>query len=127
MRDLNDQVKELDGDYNKFKAANQRIQMELPRLQDTTLADLHKQEGDAQAALALQVQQLEDKINFQNKSAQESVKQLSNTQKELVTLKENTDTLSTKIDIAMSINNFYGSLKYPQRIEELKRYGIQES
>jgi chromosome segregation ATPase len=127
IRELNEQLRELDGEYEKFKGANQRIQMELPRLQDSTLTELHKAESDAQASLTQQVQQLEDKINYQNKKAQDSVKVLSTTQKELVTLKEKAETLSTKIEIAQSISTFYDSLKYPQRIQELKRFGVQES
>lgn len=47
IRELDEQVKDLDGEYQKYRNANQRIQMELPRLQDQTLTELHKAEGDA--------------------------------------------------------------------------------
>lgn len=42
-----------------------------------------------------------------------------------MTLKEKSETLATKVDIAKSISTFYDSLKYPQRIADLKRYGVQ--
>lgn len=32
IRELNEQLRDLGGEYEKFKSANQRIQMELPRL-----------------------------------------------------------------------------------------------
>lgn len=63
---------------------------------------------------------LNQKIKDQNELAQQKVKELTATQKEQAKLKNQIDTLTSKIDIASSISTYHDSCNYARRIQELK-------
>jgi len=62
---------------------------------------------------------MEDKIREQNDLVQTNVMDLALTQKQLKKLKNQTDTLSSKIEISSSVSQYYESCNYKEKCKIL--------
>ena len=65
--------------------------------------------------------ELENKINQQNESAQENVRTLIETQKQLDQLKAESQKLDKQLQVATSVSDFHDSCRYQEKISELNR------
>ena len=84
-------------------------------------SELRNREKQNQQSFKQEIGEMEEKIDYQNELAQDNIKTLVNTQKELNQLKSECETLQAKIDISQSINSYHESCNYKQRINDLKK------
>ena len=64
---------------------------------------------------------LENKIAQQNEAAQDNVRTLIETQKQLDTLKSLSQKLEKQLQLAQTVSEFHDSCKYQEKIAELNR------
>ena len=64
---------------------------------------------------------LENKIAQQNEAAQDNVRTLIETQKQLDTLKSLSQKLEKQLQVAQTVSEFHDSCKYQEKIAELNR------
>jgi hypothetical protein len=63
---------------------------------------------------------MEDKIKEQNDLVQSNVMDLALTQKQLKKLKNQTDTLQSRIEISSSVSQYYDSCNYKEKCKQLQ-------
>lgn len=118
LNELNRQLKDIDGEYLKYKNENQRLQSQVSKMQES-FRELQEEEQEKQSYITGQVQQLEIKIREQNDTACQSIRDLALTQKELQRLKNESETLQNKVEIQQGIMNFHEACQYEKRIADL--------
>jgi len=86
-----------------------------------TLNELVNQEKQLNTQYNQQMNELENKINLQNETAQENVRALIETQKQLDTLKSQSQKLEKQLQLAQTVSEFHDSCRYQEKIAELNR------
>lgn len=94
------------------------MQSQMQKMQDT-FKDFQDQERDLQNMFDDNMANMEDKIKEQNELAQTNIMELALTQKQLKKLKNQTDTMGSKIEISGAIAQFYDSCNYREKCKQL--------
>lgn len=117
---LRTQIGEVDGGYQKLRHENARLEGKVAEMKQV-YTELREREKDNQTTYNKTVTEMEDKVNLQNEKAQDNIRNLVGTQKELQMLKSQCEQLQAKIEIAQGLNAFHESCNYKEKIAALKK------
>ena len=119
MKSVEDQIREIDGNYQTFKTSNKVMESNMVKLEQS-LNEVSREENSLQSQLDENLSSMEQKVQDQNKLVQQKVQDLENTQKEYKKLNNKAETMKNKIDISQSIQSFHESSNCKMKINNLQ-------
>lgn len=119
IKNLNNLIQDVETNNDGLSKENDTMKSTILKKKDI-LKELKEQEQEVSSTLREHVKIMQDKIAQQNEKAQKNMKNLSETNAELESLRQDSDQLEQKIQISNSLKSFHESCNYVNKIQDLQ-------